>query len=113
MRLIRNVHLDVQNPGGTLLLTLTAPILNELKLELDFVRFQDDILTLHILSNRKIADLLHRFLERFMRAVPFIGLAYPLLEIDMRLVSRQYFPQTRIRNIALVDRHYIIETEPS
>ncbi|MDZ7821854.1 MAG: hypothetical protein U5N26_08615 [Candidatus Marinimicrobia bacterium] len=109
--LLKNLHFDIQKPDETIVITMKAPIVNTLKVELDFVHFRNDILTLHILSHRKIAEMLINFLERYTHSIPFVRVDYPDLRIDTRMLSKLYFPKHQIRHIAVANKQYIIETE--
>ncbi|MFO7841409.1 MAG: hypothetical protein R6V48_04535 [Fidelibacterota bacterium] len=109
--LLKKIHFDIQKPDETIVIRIHAPIINEVKIELDFVRFQDDVLTLHSLSDRKIADMLINFLERYMQPVSFIKFDHPHISINTKLLGNMYFPKLKIRHIAVANKQYIIETE--
>jgi hypothetical protein len=111
MLLLKELHFDLNKPDDTIILTLSAPLVGNVKVELDLVHFQNDILTLHILSNRKIADLLLTFLQRYTRNIPFVDVDYPSLRINTLLMTESLFPKIRIRHIAMIDQKYIVETE--
>ena len=109
--LMKEFHFDLKKPDDTIQLILKAPVIGEIKAELDFIHFQQDVLTLHILSNRKIADMLLSFLQRYARALPYIDVDYPSLRINTRLMMENMKSPVRIRSIAMVKQQYIIESE--
>ncbi len=110
---LKNIGFDIQKPNETLVLHVSAPIVNDIKIELNYVHFQNDILTLHILSNRKIVDILIVLLNRYTKSVVFFDIDYPTLRINTRILSNMYFPKIKIRNITIVNQQYIVETELS
>ena len=109
--LLKDLHFEIEKPADTIILTLKAPVIGEIKVELDFINFQNDILSLHILSNRKIADMLLSFFQRYTRNIPFIALEYPSLRINTKILTDSMGSGVKIRHIALVSEKYIIETE--
>ncbi len=109
--LLKELHFDLLKPNETIVLTLKAPLVGEFRVELDFVHFQQDILTLHILSNRKIADMFLSFLQRYTRNIPFIDVNYPSMRLNTILMMDMLNPGIRIRNIAMVNQQYIVEME--
>jgi hypothetical protein len=111
MLLLKELHFDLKKPDETIILTLKTPIVGDIRVELDFVHFQNDILTLHILSNRKIADMLLSFMQRYTRNIPFIDIDYPSMRINTILMMATLYPKARIRNIAMVNQQYIVEME--
>ena len=111
MLLLKELHFDLQKPDETIILTLKAPLIGDIRVELDFIHFQNDILTLHILSNRKITDMLLSFMQRYTRNIPFIDVDYPSLRINTVLMMNALNPGIRIRNIAMVNQQYIVEME--
>ena len=111
MLLMKELHFDLEKPDETIILTLKAPLIGNIRVELDFIHFQNDILTLHILSNRKIADMLLSFMQRYTRNIPFIDVDYPSLRINTVLMMNFLNPGVRIRNIAMVNQQYIVEME--
>jgi hypothetical protein len=111
MLLLKELHFDLQKPDKTIILTLKAPLLGNIRVELDFVHFQNDILTLHILSNRKIADMFLSFMQRYTRNISFINADYPSLRINTVPMMNSLNPGIRIRNIAMVNQQYIVEME--
>ncbi|MCD6337265.1 MAG: hypothetical protein DRP93_07550 [Candidatus Neomarinimicrobiota bacterium] len=111
MLLLKELHFDLLKPDETIILTLKVPLLGEFHVELDFVQFQHDILTLHILSNRKIADIFLSFIQRYTRQIPFIDVDYPSMRINTILMMDTLKPGIRIRNIAMVSQQYIVEVE--
>ncbi|MEA3391879.1 MAG: hypothetical protein U9Q91_02745 [Candidatus Marinimicrobia bacterium] len=113
MFLLKELHFDLQKPDETIILTLKAPLIGDIRVELDFIHFQNDILTLHILSNRKIADMLLSFMQRYTRNIPFIDVNYPSLRINTVLMMNSLNPGIKIRNIAMVNQQYIVEMEIS
>jgi len=113
MLLLKELHFDLKKPDETIILTLKPPLIGDIRVELDFVHFQNDTLTLHILSNRKIADMLLSFMQRYTRNIPFIDVDYPSLRINTLLMTESLFPKIRIRHIAMIDQKYIVETEIS
>ncbi|MEA2076917.1 MAG: hypothetical protein U9O95_02750 [Candidatus Marinimicrobia bacterium] len=113
MLLLKELHFDLQKPDETIILTLKAPLIGDIRVELDFIHFQNDILTFHILSNRKIVDMLLSFMQRYTRNISFIDIDYPSLRINTILMMNTLKPGIRIRNITMVDQQYIVETEIS
>ena len=109
--LLKHVHFDVLKPDETIVVQVHAPVINDLRLELDLVRFEDGVLTLHSLSNRRIVDMLINFFERYVRSVPFLRVEHPHIMVNTDVLGRMYFPDLRIRHIRVEDKHYIIETE--
>jgi len=111
MIFLKEMHFDVQKPDDTIILTLNAPVIGDTKLELDFINFQDDILTMHILSNRKITDMLLSFLQRYTRSIPFLNIDYPTLQINTKILTDKMLPGFKIRHIAMINQKYIVEME--
>ena len=109
--LLKELHFDVEKPGDTVVLTLKAPVIGDIRVELDFINFQNDILTLHILSNRKIADMLLSFFQRYTRNIPFIDVDYPTMRINTRILTGTLAPHMNIRHIAMINQKYIVEME--
>ncbi len=108
---MKELHFDVQKPDDTIILTLSAPVIGDTKLELDLINFQDDILTMHILSNRKIADLVLSFLQRYARSIPFVDIDYPTLRLNTKIMADKMLPGFKIRHIAMINQKYIVEME--
>jgi hypothetical protein len=111
MLLLKELHFDIKKPDDTIILTIKAPVIGEVKVDLDFVHFQNDILTLHILSNKKIADLLLLFMQRYMKNIPYVDVDYPTLRINTLLMADTLKSKVRVRHIAMVNQQYIIEME--
>lgn len=109
--LLKELHFDVEKPADTIILTLNAPVIGVTKVELDFINFQEDILTLHILSNRKIADMILSFFQRYTRNIPFINVDYPTMRINTSILTKELAPKMKIRHISMIDQKYIVEME--
>ena len=113
MLLLKELHFDVKKPDDTIILTLKAPVIGAVKVDLDFVHFHNDILTLHILSNRKIADMLLSFMQRYIKNIPYVDVDYPTLRINTLLMADALKSNFKVMHIAMVDQQYIIEMELS
>lgn len=111
MLLLKELHFDLKKPNETIIMTLKTSFVSDIRVELDFVDYQNDILELHILSNRKIADLLLSFMQRYTRNIPFIDVNYPSLRINMILMMETLKSGIIIRNIAMINQQYIVEME--
>ena len=109
--LLKELHFDIEKPADTIILSLRAPVIGKIKADLDFINFQDDILTLHILSNRKIADMLLSFFQRYTKNIPFIDVDYPTMRINTRILTEEFAPKMKIRHISMINQKYIVETE--
>ena len=109
--LLKELHFDVEKPADTVVLTLKAPVIGEVKVDLDFINYQDNVLTLHILSNRKIADMLLSFFQRYTRNIPFIDVDYPTMRINTKILTENFAPKMAIRHISMINQKYIVEME--
>jgi hypothetical protein len=109
--LLKELHFDVEKPADTIILSLKAPVIGEIKVDLDFINFQQDILTLHILSNRKIADMLLSFFQRYTRNIPFLDIDYPTMRINTAILTQKFAPHMAIRHVAMINQKYIVEME--
>ncbi len=109
--LIKKMDFDLKKTGATIFLSATAPILNKVTLELDFITFRNGMLSMNILSDRKIADILFGFARRFLKDLSYIDLEYPTLRINTDLMMQDFKSSTRIRNISFSNNLYIIDLE--
>ena len=111
LQLCKEINFDIKKPDKTIILGLHIPFIQDIRIELDFVSFQRDVLSMHILSDRKLVNLLIGFLNHYIREIPYLEINYPDLRINTHLLSRAFFPSVKICNIALDGDQYIIETE--
>jgi hypothetical protein len=109
--LVKRLDFDLEKTGPTVFLSATAPILKKVTLELDFITYKNDVLSLNILSDRKIADLLFGFARRFLKDLSYVDLDYPTLRINTDIMMKELKSDTKIRNIDLVGNLYIIDLE--
>ena len=109
--LVKNVDFDLKKSGPTIFLSVTAPILNKVILEVDFITYKSGVLSLNILSDRKIADMLFGFTRRFLKDLSYVDLDYPTLRINTDLMMKELNSNKRIRNITFSNNLYIIDLE--
>ena len=109
--LVKNVDFDLEKTAATIFLSATAPILNKVTLELDFIAYKHGVLSMNILSDRKIAEMLFGFARRFLKDLSYFDLDYPTLRINTDLMLKEMKSDARIRNIAFTNNLYIIDLE--
>jgi hypothetical protein len=109
--LCKELKFDVHKPAEVLILSVKAAVINTLRLELRFISFRNNVLTMHILSEQKIVNLLIGLLNRYIREIPYLEIDYPSLRVNTLLLSKTFFPEINIRNIGLDGEKYLIEME--
>jgi hypothetical protein len=109
--LVNKLDFDLKKTSGTIFLSLKAPILNKVTIELDFIAFKNNVLTLNILSDRKIADMLFGFARRFLKDLNYVDLDYPTLRMRTDIMMKELNSKAKIRNISFVKDLYIIDLE--
>lgn len=109
--LVKKLDFDLKKTTETVFVSLKAPILNKVTIELDFIAFKNNVLTLNILSDRKIADMLFGFARRFLKDLSYVDLDYPTLRIRTDLMMKELNSNVKIRNISFVKDLYIIDLE--
>jgi len=94
-----------------MIFTVKAPHIHAMCLELCFVSYQNEMLTMRILSEQKIVRLLAGLINRLIPELTYLEIDYPSLRIDTRLLSKTFFPGIKIRNIGLDKGQYLIDME--
>lgn len=109
--LVKQLDFDLEKTSATIFLSLKAPILNKLTIEVDFIAFRNNVLSMNILSDRKIAEMLFGFSRRFLKDVSYIDFDYPTLRIRTDLMMKELNPTIRIMNIDVNKNTYIVDLE--
>ncbi|MFA6618521.1 MAG: hypothetical protein WCT23_05580 [Candidatus Neomarinimicrobiota bacterium] len=109
--MVKKLDFDLEKTSETIFLTVKAPILNKLKIEVDFIAFRNNVLSMNILSDRKIAEMLFGFLRRFLKDLSYLDLDYPTLKVRTDLMMKELNPNIRIKNIDVNKNIYILDLE--
>lgn len=109
--IVKKLDFDLEKTSDTIFLTVKAPILTKLKIELDFIAFENNVLSMNILSDKKIVEMLLSFSQRFLKNISYIKLNYPTLSVKTDLMMDELKPNVRIKNIGLDGNTYFINLE--
>lgn len=109
--MLKDLQLELLKPDNTMRVRVKAPLIQNLHFEFRIDAYENGMLTLFILSKRKMIDALLNLAERFAQLPEYIRIDYPYFYLDIDLLTRESLPGLNIKDFHIAEQNYHITLE--
>lgn len=111
--MLKDLQLELLKPDNTMKVRIKAPLIQNLHFEFRIDACENGMLTLFILSKRKMIDALLNIAERFAKLPEYICIDYPYFYLDIALLAQESLPGLDIKDFHIAKQNYHITLELS